>query len=1147
MIKSTNLRAALLASAGLCLALAAGTARAEGETGPGAPPLDGSQAVIEAQSSVTRVDITNTEPDPQILIANPNTTVTARDPNNITGIGQMVTDAGGGFVGLCTGSLINPRTVIFAAHCVNDQPANTYGYANGGTGIGFGFSNFTQPAIVQWLQAIGGNGQTNVANAFYNSNWVTYHPASTEPNAAGFLYGDVAMASLDTPATDIPTWAMLFSALPATNITAAGSGYNVTIAGYGNTGTGETGATASGGFRRRLAENIIGGLASLDQFENFLFGGNSTTNPQNLYWIDFDDPRRGTPAASPFDFNAWRDNSVASGKEGITSQGDSGGPLILNGTNLTNLFIGVLSGGYTRFFNGQPANSYGTAAFYQPLYLYWDWVAANNPYHYVSAKAGNGSWTDPTHWVTNLDPNYMILGPNGQVINGIPTDPGQGPTGNTGTWGQACFQSGGVSDCLDMATGVETVELKPIGTGDTSTAANNLGTARITADGFRLENVGAQAQAGGDSIGTLALPAATLANGLPGASNFVPNNSNGDPNQGVKPAYFDVALTAAGTTTLNSAVTVDQLRMNGVNTGLDIQANGSLTSLVDYNQIIGTTQVNGTLTVRGDYFMLAGGLNGSGTINTPFYTNVMGVIAPGTAGTIGTLTFNGNIILASASTLLIDLGVAGPQPVSDSIVVNKTTPGSGGADIGGDVILNFTRGLTGDATYTILTADHRTGLFDPLTTGSSAILTSSLLYGPTTVKVNVKVGLYRSLFTNGTQEYQFAQLLDQNRALAATTLESVYLPLDQQNAATIRGTLTGLLPATETTVQSLGIAGVDNTASFIRNRLDSLDTDSLGGTIAHYGTNPVQVAALSWSNANIGMAPPVRTDAVAPMQVEEGKLPETMSAFFAGGYLNGDSAPMVGAPALGRDNFDGWYAAAGLEGTAGDGVIGLALSYTNLDGESGVAGQIAKADLYQGTLYGKVPVSGLTLDAQFSAGIYNAKTRRDIAFLGTPFTLRSSDRALALNGEVGLGKSFEMGGFKLTPRAAGRFTKIDFSLTQESGGPLALVYDRNDIRSIQGRGGLTFEGTGPTFKPYLNATYVHEFKDRAGYVGTNIAGGIPGFAAFNTNATDKNYGEVSAGVTWTTGTVDLSLHAQTSIFRKDIEAQSYSGSVSFRF
>jgi subtilase-type serine protease len=46
---------------------------------------------------------------------------------DITGVGQVVVrpDQAGFVLGLCTGTLINPRTVIFAAHCVNDQAANT--------------------------------------------------------------------------------------------------------------------------------------------------------------------------------------------------------------------------------------------------------------------------------------------------------------------------------------------------------------------------------------------------------------------------------------------------------------------------------------------------------------------------------------------------------------------------------------------------------------------------------------------------------------------------------------------------------------------------------------------------------------------------------------------------------------------------------------------------------------------------------------------------------------------------------------------------------------------------------------------------------------------------------------------------------------
>src|SRR5262249_15026871 len=152
----------------------------------------------------------------------------------------------------------------------------------------------------------------------------------------------------------------------------------------------------------------------------------------------------------------------------------------------------------------------------QPLYLYWDWVAANNPYHYVSSVAGSANWTDPTHWITNLDPNYIILDSNGNPINGVPTNLGAGTTGNTGTWGQACFQSGGTSDCLDMSTGVETVEVKPIGTdgvgdvnnGHAIVSIDGLGTQLLTRDQVERESQAGGSGTSGDSVSTNALPAA---------------------------------------------------------------------------------------------------------------------------------------------------------------------------------------------------------------------------------------------------------------------------------------------------------------------------------------------------------------------------------------------------------------------------------------------------------------------------------------------------------------------------------------------------------------------------------------------------------------------------------------------------------------
>ena len=131
MIKHTTSRGAgvfarrstlLVSAAAIALGSATSASANDGDFAP----------VLEAQDGHVAI----TAPDPQIVIADPGTPTTARDPVDINGVGQMVADIGGGFIGLCTGSLINPRTVIFAAHCVNDEPATDYGAAPADTSVG---------------------------------------------------------------------------------------------------------------------------------------------------------------------------------------------------------------------------------------------------------------------------------------------------------------------------------------------------------------------------------------------------------------------------------------------------------------------------------------------------------------------------------------------------------------------------------------------------------------------------------------------------------------------------------------------------------------------------------------------------------------------------------------------------------------------------------------------------------------------------------------------------------------------------------------------------------------------------------------------------------------------------------------------------
>ncbi|MES2034565.1 MAG: autotransporter domain-containing protein [Pseudomonadota bacterium] len=1121
-------RANLLGSvAGVCLAVAAGT-------GAQAAVINSGDVVREAQGLVSGADFVR---EPQIVISEPGTPATAVDPVEITGVGQMIVDQQNGFIGLCTVSLVNPRTVVFAAHCVNDEPATNYGAASGGKPIGFGFSNVNRPAVREWFLPGPGQYQTNKANYFYNANSVVYHPASLEPDAASFLYGDVAMASLDTAATGIPTWSMLFSALPATPGGAEGTGYHVVLSGYGNNGSAETGSTGGIDYRRRLAENMLGGLASIDDFEAFLFGGASGVLPQNVYWIDFDDPRRGTAEASPFDFNAWRDNATPN--EGITASGDSGGPLILDDTFDKPVIIGTLSGGYTRFFNGQPPNGYGTASFYQPLYLYWDWIAANNPYRYVSALAGDGAWTDPTHWVSELDPNYQIIGPDGQLVNGVPTEPGEGPAGTDGKFGEACFESSGFSDCVNVATGEVTSGPRPIGTAGSGSATVSAGSLGGTAT----------PQAPGGGVSAAALPAATVENGLPGASGFVPNNTDGDRLTTTPPRYYDVTLAATGTTTLDTAVTIDRLTLAGVGAGLVITSTGSLTSNIDINQLTGSLQVDGSLTTPGDFFMMTGGLSGRGTITTPFFTNMAGVIAPGTPGTVGTLNFQGNLVLASGSALLIDLG---PNGSSDRVAVaatqfNEGAPLDGQANVGGLVAFGAAAGVTpqfGD-TYTFLTAEGGvTGAFG--TPGAiSAILIPRLIYTETSVQMTLDAAAYADVVANTPVQQAYAQLLDQNR-IQYDQYEDIYSVLDLGDADFIGATLEGLAPRAETLKGALGKAALDGLSRFYRDRLTSPRAAG-GGSFAVIG-KPVQLASLALGSFENG-GETVTTDA-SETTVFEGALPDQLSGYLAGGYITGDSAPMPSAVGGGRDDFDGFFVAAGMEMSIGDrAVVGGGLAYADLSGETSGMPQTAEGNLYQAALYGSYDLGkGWSLNGQLTAGRLDSNTRR-LAVVGPAvFDLRTSDKATTYTGEVGVAyQAVDAAKFTLSPIASLRVAHIGYDPTEERGGGPALRFQRDDVTTYEGRFGVAIAGKSDTIKPWVTLNYVLAGGDDATGVRANFVGGVGPDVTFALASEDDNWGEIGFGLSAGDDMVKVSVAADTTVGRDDVESQTYRASVKIQF